>query len=470
MANSYSQSGEPTEKLPPQSIESEQALLGALMLEKEAFWRVADFIEPADFYKRAHQHIYEAMQTLGRRGDPIDVRTVATRLQESEQLDGVGGSGYLTELVNSVPTASNALAYAKTIQKKRILRDLINASYEIGRLGYDEESEVEQILDSAEERIFTIAQKGVTQQFTPIKQLLSEAYERIAHQSDHPDELTGVATGFAPLDNVLAGLQPTDLSILAARPSFGKSSLGLNIAQNVATSLGKPVGIFSLEMSREQVAERMLSAQSRLDLWKIRMGRLSEKNNPSDYDIINHALDQLAEAPVFIDDTSSPTVLQIKAMARRLQAERGLGLVIVDYLQLMQPPNPADSIVQQVSQISRGLKELAKELRVPVLALSQLSRAVEQRQPPVPRLSDLRESGSLEQDSDVVMFINRPDKYKESAEPNIAELIIAKHRNGPTGKVNLHFNESIVAFEALAREDEEAGEGGEEEVLGGVDF
>ncbi len=441
------------EKIPPQSIESEEALLGSLMLDKDAIWAVIDFIEPRDFYKKAHQEIYKAISELASKGEAIDIRTVSTRLKEKGILQDIGGHSYLTELVNSVPTASNVLSYAKTIQKKRILRDLIGASFEIGQLGYDEESNIEEVLDKAEQIIFQIAQKGTTKKFTPLKNILSLTYERIAKRTDSKQEiLSGVKTGFPTLDNLLAGLHNSDLIILAARPSLGKSSLALNIAKNVAVEQKKPVGIFSLEMSKEQVAERLIAMQSRIDLWKIRMGHLSDKSEPSDFEVLNHALNVLAQAPIFIDDSSSPTVLQIKAMARRLQAEHGLGLLIVDYLQLMQAMNPKESTVQQISEISRGLKELAKELDVPVLAISQLSRAVEQRHPPIPRLSDLRESGSIEQDADVVIFINRPDRYDEQAIPKMAEILVAKHRNGPTGKINLYFNEPLVSFETPTEE------------------
>jgi replicative DNA helicase len=444
------------DRMPPQSIESEKALLGSLMLDKETIWKVVDFLEGRDFYKHDHQLIYQAMTDLATAGEPIDIRTLSNKLKEASQLKQVGGHGYLTELVNSVPTASNALAYAKAIQKKRILRDLISASYDIGKLGYNEREDVTALLDTAEKTIFKIAQKGVTQTFTQLKSALGPAFERMANLADDTTgKLSGIPTGFRNLDNLLAGLQASDLIILAARPSFGKSSLALNIAKNVAVNEKKPVGIFSLEMSAEQVVDRLIASQSRTDLWRIRTGRLSREGSPNDFDIINQALDQLSDAPIFIDDTSSPTVLQIKAMARRLQAEHGLSLLVIDYLQLIQPVSSYDSVVQQVSQISRALKDIARELRVPVLALSQLSRAVEQRTPPIPRLSDLRESGSLEQDSDVVMFINRPDKYDTAAVPNMAEINIAKHRNGPTGMRQLMFNDSIVSFEMPADEPEE---------------
>lgn len=462
MANNFSNqnSGLP-DRLPPQSTESEQCLLGCLMLDKEAIWKVIDFLQAQDFYKSSHQQIYQAMAELTERKTAVDIKTVAARLKEKGFLEEIGGYSYLTELVNSVPTASNISAYAQIVQKKRILRDLITASYDIGKLGYLEAENIEQVLDRAEKRIFNITQKGISQRFTPLKSMLEPAWERIANLSDSKtSRLAGLPTGFTALDNLLAGLQGSDLIILASRPSYGKSSMALNFARHIAIQQKMPVGIFSLEMSKEQVADRLIASQSRVDLWKIRTGRLSREGNPSDFDAINNALGILGEAPIFIDDATSPTVLQMKAMARRLQAEHGLALMIVDYLQLIQPSNLQESMVQQVTRISRSLKDMAREFRVPVLALSQLSRAVEQRQPPIPRLADLRESGSLEQESDVVMFINRPDKYDESARPNVADIIVAKHRNGPVGRRKLYFNDSLVSFEPYQEEEieEEAGE------------
>lgn len=464
MANNFKNQGSGVpERLPPQSVDSEQCLLGCLMLDKDAIWKVVDFLQPRDFYKGFHQQIYQAMVELTERKEPIDIKTLATRLKEKEILEQVGGYGYLTELVNSVPTASNVSAYAQIVQKKRILRDLIEASYDIGKLGYREAENIEEVLDRAEKRIFEITQKGMTQRFIDLKSALGPAYERIAALSDDKTrKLAGLPTGFADLDNILAGLQRSDLIILASRPSYGKSSLALNIARHIAVHEKKPVGVFSLEMSKEQIVDRLIASQAQLNLWKIRTGRLSREGKPSDFDIINHALGILSEAPLFIDDSTSPTVLQMKAMARRLQAEHGLGLIIVDYLQLVQPANLYESMVQQVTRISRALKDMAREFNVPVLALSQLSRAVEQRQPPIPRLADLRESGSLEQEADVVMFINRPDKYDQSAAPNVAEIIIAKHRNGPVGTRRLFFNDATVSFETIEKREAE-GEGAAEE-------
>ncbi len=453
------------EKLPPQDIEAEKALLGSLMLDKDAIWKIIDYITPEDFYKEAHQIIYKSALDLAQKREPIDIKTISARLKEIGKLEESGGYSYLVELLNTVPTASNITSYANIVQKKRILRDLISASYEINQLGYEEEKDVEEVLDKAEQVIFQIAQKGTVYQFEKIKDILPPIFESLSQRVE-TGKISGVKTGFSNLDNILAGLHNSDLIILAARPSFGKSAFALQIALNVAVEQEKPVAIFSLEMSKEQVAERLLSMQSKIDLWKIRQGKLSLKEELDEFEILNNALDKLASSPIFIDDTPSPTVLKIKAMARRLQAEQDLGLIVIDYLQLMQATNPKESIVQQISKISRGLKELAKELNVPVLAISQLSRAVEQRHPPIPRLSDLRESGSIEQDADVVLFINRPDRYDESAEPNLAEIIVAKHRNGPLGKVKLKFIPDTVSFEVPA---EESLIKEEEEVLRGIE-
>ncbi len=440
------------EKLPPQSIDAEQSLLGCLMLDKNAIIKVGDFLTPSDFYKEIHQDIYQAVLILFEKGEPIDLLSVSNRLKEKGHLEKVGGHGYLTELINSVPTASHVLSYAKIVQRKRILRDLIDASQEINLMGYEEAEDIDSLLDRAEKRIFSIAQKGLTQTFLPVKSSLDEAWERIDHLSQHKKGLRGLATGFTELDNILAGLQKSDLIILAARPSLGKSALGINMASNIAVNQKIPVGIFSLEMSRDQVVDRLIASQSGVDLWKLRTGRLSAEGEDNDFSRIQQAMGVLSEAPIYIDDAAISNVLQMKAMARRLQADKGLGLIVVDYLQLMEPRRGIDSVVQQVTEISRSLKGLARELNVPVLAISQLSRAVEQRSPQIPRLADLRESGSLEQDSDVVLFIYREDRYRpETSRKNIADIIIAKHRNGPVGKVELYFDDRTVSFRNLEK-------------------
>ncbi len=437
-------------QLPPQNKEAEVCLLGSLMIDVNAIIRVADFLLVEDFYYPEHQKIYRAMLELFQRSTPIDVISVADALKEKNQLDDVGGQAYISELVSSVPTASNMTNYANIVQKKRVLRDLISASHEIGAIARNESEDSDILLDQAEKRIFSIAQKSLTQHFRPIREGLENTFDRIDQLSKHKGGLRGLATGFTKLDNTLAGLQKSDLIILAARPSMGKSALALDIARQAAVFNKVPVGIFSLEMSQDQVIDRMLASQANVDLWKLRTGRLSEKGEENDFARIQSALGILAEAPIFIDDSSGINILQMRAMARRLQANYGLGLLVVDYLQLMQPMNSMQSMVQQVTESSRALKGIAKELNIPVLVLSQLSRAVEQRTPHRPRLSDLRESGSIEQDADVVLFIYREDFYKENpSQENVADIIIAKHRNGPIGQVSLYFDGPRVTFRNL---------------------
>ncbi len=439
------------DKLPPQNIEAEKSLLGALMLDKNAIIKVVDFLQPRDFYKGIHQEIYSAMQNLFEKGEPIDLLSLSTRLKEEEKLEEIGGNSYLTELINTVPTATHILNYAKIVQRKRVLRDLIEASYEIGLMGYNEIEDVDELLDQAEKRIFSIAQKSLTQNFVPIKDTLEEAFERMDRLSKHGGELRGLRTGFTDLDNMLAGLQKSDLIILASRPSLGKSAMAMDIARNISVQQNIPVGIFSLEMSKDQVVDRLIASQAGVDLWRLRTGKLSSTGEANDFAKIQQALGVLSEAPIYIDDAASSNILQMRAMARRLQAEKGLGLVVIDYLQLMEPRNPNAGEVQQVTEISRSLKSLARELNVPVLALSQLSRAVETRIPPIPRLADLRQSGSLEQDADVVLFIYREKERGENVPKNVAEIIIAKHRNGPIGAINLYFDNQKVTFRNLEK-------------------
>jgi len=440
------------EKLPPQSIEAEQSLLGSLMLGKNVIIQVADFLKPEDFYRKTHQEIYSACLELFQKGEPVDILSVSNRLREKNLLEEIGGNSYLTELINSVPTPSHALNYAKIVHRKGILRDLIAASQEIGLIAFDETEDTDAILDKAEKRIFSIAQKGLTQEFVPVKSTLVDAFERIDKLSKHQGGLRGLPTGFTDLDNILAGLQKSDLIILAARPTLGKSALALNFAANIAIHQKVPVGIFSLEMSRDQVVDRLISSLAGVDLWRLRTGRLSAEGEDNDFTRIQQALGILSEAPIYIDDAASPTVLQMKAMCRRLQAENGMGLVVIDYLQLMEPVNPYANPVQQVSENSRALKALARELNIPVLVVSQLSRAVEQRSPQIPRLADLRQSGTIEQDADVVLFIYREDRYRpETPRKNIADIIISKHRNGPVGRVELYFDERSVTFRSLEK-------------------
>jgi replicative DNA helicase len=429
-------------KIPPQSIEIEQSLLGCLMIDRNAITKVADVLSADDFYKHIHKEIYNVCRELFEKGDAIDFLSVSNRLKDKNLLDTIGGNAYLTELVNVVPSGAYAATYARIVRHKHVLRDLISASQDIETLGYNENDDLEEILDEAEKKIFNIAQKGISQNFTAVKDTLTDAFERIERLSQGTGT-RGIPTGYADLDKMLSGLQRSDLIILAARPSLGKSTLALNIAANIAYNEKIPVGVFSLEMSKDQMVDRLISAYSGVDLWKIRTGKLQTE----DFENIQRALGILAEMPLYIDDVGSPSVLQMKALSRRLQAENGLGLLVIDYLQLMEPLNKMASPVQQVSENSRALKGLARELNIPVLVLSQLSRAVEQRIPPIPKLSDLRESGAIEQDADVVMFIYREDRYRENSEQKgIAEIIIAKHRNGPVGKQLLHFDDRTVCF------------------------
>jgi len=440
------------EKLPPQSIEAEQSLLGCLMLGKDAMIKVVDILTPEDFYRKTHQEIYQVCQELFQKGEPIDLLSISNRLKEKGVLEEIGGNSYLTDLVNSVPTAAHVLSYAKIIHRKRILRDLIGASQEIGLLALNESDDTDVILDKAERKIFSIAQKNLTQNFVCVKDTLEEAFNRIDMLSKHQFGLRGLATGFKDLDNILAGLQKSDLVILASRPTLGKSSLALNMAANIAINQNVPVGFFSLEMSKDQIVDRLISSLSEVDLWRIRTGRLSSEGEENDFTKIRQALDVLSRTPVYIDDVAASNVLQIKAMSRRLQAEKGLGLVIIDYLQLVEPLNPLASPVQQVSENSRALKAMAKELNIPVLVISQLSRAVEQRSPQIPRLADLRQSGTIEQDADVVLFIYREDRYnQDTARKGIADIIISKHRNGPVGQVELYFDERTTTFKNLEK-------------------
>jgi len=437
-----------SDKLPPQNIEAEKSLLGCLMIDPESILKVVDFLTPKDFYNESHRKIYQAIVDLFSRRETIDILSVSNRLQEKKQFEEIGATAYLTSLVNAVPTASHIMEYARIVQQKRVLRDLISASYKIGEIAHKEEEDVDVLLDEAEKTIFGIAQKSLTQTFSPVKDSLEETFKRIEELSAQKGGLRGIPTGFRALDNVLAGLQKSDLIILAARPSMGKSALSIDIARQVANNYKIPVGIFSLEMSRDQIIDRLISSQADIDLWKLRTGRLTD----DDFERIQQAMSVFSESPIYIDDISSSNILQMRAMARRLQADKGLGLLIIDYLQLMESRNSNLSMVQQVTENSKALKSLAKELNVPVLALSQLSRAVEQRTPQIPRLADLRESGSLEQDADVVLFIYREDRYNQNSErKNIADIIIAKHRNGPVGKVELYFDETRVSFRDIEK-------------------
>ena len=431
---------------PPQNLEAEGSLLGGLMLDKDAWVKVADLLSEDDFYEPRHQVIYSAIVELFSKNAAIDILTVSNLLEERKLMEKAGNAGYLAELVANVPSAANVVYYAEIVRKKGTLRKLIRATGEITNLAYREEGAVEEILDTAEQKLFGVSQKHLKQQFIPISSVLHATFERIDELHREKGKLRGLSTGFVDLDNLLGGLQKSDLIILAARPSMGKTSLALDILRHVGVNQRKSVGIFSLEMSKDQLVDRLLSAQSDVNLWKIRTGHLNE----ADFENIGEAMGQLSEAQVFIDDAAGSNIMEVRTKARRLQAETDLALIVVDYLQLMEGRNQ-ENRVQEVSEISRSLKILARELNVPVLALSQLSRNVENRPDKVPVLSDLRESGSIEQDADVVMFIYREDMYKgkDSRRPNIAELHIRKHRNGPTGAVDLYFDQDRTSFKNL---------------------
>jgi len=435
------------QKLPPQSLETEQSLLGCLMIDKDAIIKIADLITAKDFYKEAHKNIFEAIISLYEKREPIDLLSMTNKLEEAGKLEQVGGATYLTTLVNGVPTAAHVIHYAKTVQKKSTLRNLINAAGQIAEFGFKEDEDVDQLLDKAQQSIFNVSRNYSSQSFTHVKPVLEEAFDRIDElHNQSGDKLRGLPTGFVKLDNKLAGLQKANLIILAARPSIGKTTLALDIARHVAVEGKVPVGIFSLEMSKDEIIDKIMCVQGGVDLWKLRTGKLSD----DDFARISHAMATLSEAPLYIDDAASNNVMQMRTMARRLQAEHGLGLLVIDYLQLMQGAGRVESRTQEVGEISRSLKGLARELNIPIIALSQLSRAIESRQDQMPKLSDLRESGSIEQDADVVQFIHREDKIKkDSDKKNIAKIIIAKHRNGPIGEVELYFDSNTVSFKNI---------------------
>lgn len=443
------------DKIPPQNLDAEQALLGALLIDKDAIIKVADLIQTADFYRDIHGKIYQAMQELYEKHEPIDVVGLSNRLEEKKQLEMVGGVSALTALANTVPTASNVVSYANIVQRKATLRRLLQAAGDITSIGYQESEDVEKLLDEAEQSIFSVSQRYLRQNFIPIRSVLSEAFERIDELHKGAGKLRGITSGYPDLDKKLAGFQKSDLIIVAARPGMGKTTLALDFARHAATKMKVPVGIFSLEMSKEQLVDRMLCAEAEVDLWKMRTGRLSDRPEDNDFPKIGHAMGVLSEAQIFIDDTATSNVMMMRTKARRLQAEHGLGMIVVDYLQLMEGRASVENRVQEVAEITRGLKAIARELNIPVIALSQLSRAVENRESKIPQLADLRESGSIEQDADVVMFIYRPAMYDRDADPlkkGVAELHIAKHRNGPTGHIELIFNENKVRFESKASE------------------
>ena len=432
-------------RTPPHDVDAERALLGAILLKPESMHDVSVTVYPESFYADKNAEIFRSVLELYTRGEPIDVLSVSTRLKRSQQLERVGGASYLAELIEQVPAAGNAIYYAGLVQAKATLRGLIHAADDIAELGYSDPENIDETLDQAEKKVYNVTNNTSIQKFKTIGSSLVEAWERFEHLSENQDAMRGVPTGFAALDNILAGFQKSDLIIMAARPSMGKTTFALDIARNAALKYNKSVGIFSLEMSDQQLVDRMLASEAGVDSWKLRTGKL---RNDQEFEAVQTAMGKLSEAPIHIDDQPGNNILKMRSAARRLHNEQGLDLLIVDYLQLMSPTatKSSDSMVQQVTEISRSLKILARELDVPVLALSQLSRAVEQRGGK-PRLSDLRDSGSIEQDADVVMFIHREDKInKESDRPNIAEILVEKHRNGPVGSCELYFDGQHVRF------------------------
>lgn len=438
-------------RTPPQNLEAEQSVLGSIMLEKDSIVKIADLLKVGDFYKDDHNEIYEVMLELYEEREPLDVLSISNKLDERKMLEKIGGSSYLASLVGAVPSASHIVHYAKVVQKKALLRRLINAASEIVEAGYREGEDVEKILDEAEQKLFAVSQKYIKQDFIPIRSILESAFNRIDDLHRNGDQFRGIPTGFPDLDNILAGMQKSDLIILAARPSVGKTSFALDLARHAAVRQKAAVAMFSLEMSSDQLVDRMLAAEANVDLWRLRTGRLKSEGENNDFQRIGEAMGILSEAPIFIDDTASANIMEMRTMARRLQAEHNLGLIIIDYLQLMEGRG-GESRVQEISEISRGLKNLARELNIPIIALSQLSRAVEARSPQIPKLSDLRESGSIEQDADVVLFLYREDREKpDTPNKGIVKVIIAKHRNGPVGEISCFFQENSASFRSLEK-------------------
>ncbi len=432
-----------TAKVPPQNIEAEQSVLGALLLDKDAIISVAEFLRPEDFYRdEQHGEIYKAILSLFERREPIDLITVTQELKKSKGYDKVGGSAYLTSLVNVVPTAANIEHYARIVKNHHTKRQLITNASRIAEMSYDEAMDVKELLDKAESTIFAISQEQTHQDFTPLKDALADSFDRLDELHKNAGSLRGVPTGFKDLDNKLAGMQDSNLLILASRPGQGKTALALNIAQHVAVNANMPVGIFSLEMSKEELVDRLLVSRADVDAWKLKTGHLSG----DDFSRLSEAMGVLAEAPIFIDDTPGASIMEMRTKARRLQAEKGLKFLIVDYLQLVHGRN-LENRVQEVSEISQNLKNLARELKIPVLAISQLSRAVEARGTRKPQLADLRESGAIEQDADVVMFIYREDLEK----PELVKLAIEKHRNGSTGEIDVYFQADRVTFRGMEK-------------------
>jgi replicative DNA helicase len=426
---------------PPQSLEVEASLLGSLLIDGDGFIKISDQIDAVDFFDQRHRVIFTAMRSLYYKRSQLDILTLSEQLKSAGRLDEIGGASYLTELTNTVPTAAHLEQYAEIVADKAIRRRLISASQDIAGIGFDENKSLQELIEEAESRLFEVSQKHVKQDITSLEAILGDSFDRMDELHRNKGGLRGVSTGLTDLDKVLAGLQRSDLVVIAARPSMGKTALMLNIALNIATKAEQgAVLVFSLEMSKEQLVDRLLAAEAGVDAWKLRTG---EGLTDRDFERISAGMGALAEAPIYIDDTSGITVSDLRTKARRLHHQHPLAAIMVDYLQLMSGGSRFATIanrVQEISEISRSLKILARELNVPVVALSQLNRSVESRNPPIPQLADLRESGSIEQDADVVAFMYRPQYYDDNADPNITEIHIKKHRNGPTRNIELFFD------------------------------
>lgn len=436
------------DKTPPQNIDAEQSVLGAILLDREAVYKAIKLVQPGDFYREEHRLIYEAMLSLNESGRPIDLVTVAEQLRQQGDLEKSGGVAYIASLAEMAPVAANIEYYARIVQEKSLLRTLIQLSTRIASMGYEESEEPEKLIAEAERMIMELSGRGVSGVFFSIKDILLDALSHIEYLFHNRGSVTGVPTSYSDLDQICHGLQPSDLIILAGRPSMGKTSLGMCIGYKAALKHNVPVAIFSLEMSKEQLVQRILCAEAKIDQQRLRGGLLEEE----DWQMLHEVAGKLANAPIYIDDTPALSTREIRAKTRQLQAEKGLGLIIIDYLQLMQSNRRSENRQQEIADISRSLKGLAKELNVPVLAMAQLSRAVEQRQDKRPIMSDLRESGALEQDADLVMFIYRDEYYHpDSEKKGIAEIIIAKHRNGPVGTVELGFLKELTKFVPLIK-------------------
>jgi replicative DNA helicase len=436
-------------KLPPQNIEAEQSILGAILIDNEALPKALEILDPEDFYRLSHKKIFYAMTKLFDRNEPIDLITLSEYLRKKDELEEVGGISYLTSLVNTTPTAANIKYHSKIVREKALLRGLLKSSYEVTNKIYEDTLDAEELVDYAERAIFEISDKRIKVSFVSLKDVIKSSFEMIEHLYDNKDMVTGVPSGFKDLDDLTTGFQKGELIIVGGRPSMGKTAFALNIAQYVGLELGEPVAIFSLEMAKEQLAFRMLCSEAMVNSSSIRKGFVKKE----DWHKLTNAASNLTNAPIFIDDSSSITALELRAKARRLKMERGLSLIIVDYLQLMRGKGSFERREQEISDISRSLKALAKELNVPVIAVSQLNRSVEQRRPPKPILADLRESGAIEQDADVILFLYRDEIYNKDAKKGLAEVIIAKQRNGPTGSVNLAFMSHCTRFMNLTERD-----------------